>query len=167
MNIKKFTVSQRLRHQKESLIARANNLPLGHPVNLKKLETVFAHFENVFNLLENNEDIFVDAQSEPVSIVSDGTWFKIRPNFTHMCDAFENISKDIAVKNEFIAIRQLIAILGSDEEIMESLIRAAREEIIIMRNLASVLTPNQLATYIDTIRTRLEFERLGIVKSIT
>lgn len=163
MKAKKFSSAERARHQNNSHIAFANGMPLGHRANRAKLDKVFFIFYDVLDRLDRDEESFVNDQSEPVSIASDGTWFKIRPNFTRMCDAFQNVSKDLAVESNFAAIRDFVLILGTDTVLLQSQLNAVREEIAFMRQLASQLTPNQLACYIDAIRTRIEFERLGIV----
>lgn len=159
---KKFSAAQRAKHRNNSLIELGNSRPLGDKINVGKLDLVFEKLNSVLKQVEFDEEISVNPESEAIAISQDGSWFKITPNFHSMCEVFEMIALDVGKIHRFKSLREFASKIGLEEEFAQHEIDSARQDIQYMRDLAKSYTPNELAIYIDVIRTRIEFERLGI-----
>jgi hypothetical protein len=132
--------------KKNARTARANNLPLGHPVNAHKLHKTFAPIEQMLAENEKTGSMMFDADGVAVLWVQDEQcWTPIVTGLLEMCHAFQLVGQALAWGAQPPGLRAFSLKLGREEVLGQHDIADARVTVGWMRQRIAGVTPSKWA----------------------
>lgn len=125
-------------------INRANNLPLGHPVNAHKLHLTFAPIEQMLDENERTGAMMFDGDGVAVLwIQTDNCYTPIVTGLLEMSHAFQLVGRALTWGEQPPGLRAFALKLGREEVLDQHDIADARETLAWMRKRISGVTPSR------------------------
>jgi hypothetical protein len=131
----------RRKAKKVARIERANQLPLGHPLNRHRIEQVFMPIERLLDEQESTGSMLFDEDGNAVMRDADGDWFPFVPATLQMTHLYDLMARSLTWSAQPPGLRAYALKLSAKLPITQQDIEDARVTIAWMRSHIATVSP--------------------------
>lgn len=135
--------------QKNERIHKINNLPLGHPLNQRRIEVVFGPLERVLDEQESTGSLLFDEDGRAIMRDVDGGWYLLVPALLHMTHLYDVMADRLGWDEQPAGLRAFATKLAHEIRISQQDIEDARATLAWMRRNVATVTPAQFTELYD------------------